>query len=1081
MRDFLFPQNVNSFFLTFRWKVIFLQLVICAGVVKGQEIWPERNLIDFTIQSDSEKIKSYTYVLERQSLDGIFRNIPRYREADFAGKAEIRLMDANGSEVILSLEEAPVAEDLLYDQYPSNRTFKVAGSGFSGRVAWSQKGLTGLVYTPEGHFFIQPVDDLHHQSYTIENEILKSFICETEDTGNSLERRNSGNYRSISSNGDIMRTFRIAILCTNEFCEKRNSNLNLINADIFSYLSVMNAMYERELAITFILVANNNLIVFNESDDGINPGALPGTRLTAVHDAITQHIGSANFDIGHAFHELAAPGNGGIVGSGVASIGTVCNPSQKGRGWSSAGGDYDAAFFMYIFGHEVGHQLNARHTFYGTSGSCGGANRSPGNGYEPGSGNTLMSYEGICFQSGSCTHSHNIEPFATSFYLHAHSIQQILNYVENEVSCYQTSSTGNSPPSVSVPGSFVIPAHTAFRLDGSATDQDGDLIRYNWEQFDTDMLVLNCPDGEPLFAGSQNTGPIFRSYDPSPQGFSRMFPALQVVLTGHEFAGEVYPLVGRTMNFRLNARDFNPAGGGYSYSSTSVTVDGNSGPFRITMGNSPLGHLAGQPIMVTWEVGGTNTPPVSCSDVDIYFSIDGGLTFPFILASQVPNDGSEEVTLPLVETSQGRIMIKAFDNIFFDINKSNITLISNCNVAGGAIIFNDPVVAALGDEQLVLNLKTGQKMNQYSSTITESDLSTGLIFENGENSGQCGSISGIQPKYHQIKFIPDASGEYTILRSVDFFPVINVYSGDFNPMSICQNWIASGNYLENGILFIRSPFVVNLSQGQEYTLVISDFDGSDIPGTYTLEFTHPNEGNLFNTHPFPGPGMVITYIISDNEQEILDITDDADLTDSFLYPPGKYEVISLSYLSSQDPAVYIGQSISDLQNAINGQEFCGAFSENGVEVTIQGCVPGIQWVTNPSSMFGPGSFSFVVEQACPGDTIYFDAGLTGETIVVQSEIVLDKDLNITGLGMNNLTLSGDNSHRIFNIQPNVVVSIRNLSLKDGASAIHGGAFRNMGELILEDVLFENNLEGNLPKAFTNHELVRMFGQIIIRE
>ncbi|HMQ08197.1 MAG TPA: M12 family metallo-peptidase [Saprospiraceae bacterium] len=1081
MRNFFFPENVNIFSITLRLNIIFFKLVICGGLLQGQDTWPERNLIHFATQSESEKLRSVTYELGRQSLEGIFRNVPRYREAVIIGKTEISLMDAHGKEVHLSLEEAPVAEDFLYEQYPSNRTFKVSGNGFSGRLAWSEEGLTGLVYTPEGHFFVQPIDELYHQSYMIENEVLKSFICETEDTGSGLDRRDAGTYRSILTHGDILRTFRIAILCTNEFCEKRNNNLNNINADIFSYLSVLNAMYERELAISFILVANNNLIVFNESDDGINPGAPSGNRLTAVHNAITQNIGSAHFDIGHAFHELDAPGDGGIVGSGVASIGTICNASQKGRGWSSAGGDYDAAFFMYIFGHEVGHQLNARHTFYGTSGSCAGTNRSPGNGYEPGSGNTLMSYEGICLQSGSCTHSHNIEPFVSTFYLHAHSIQQILNYVVNEVNCYQSASTGNSPPSITVPGGFIIPAHTAFQLEGSATDPDGDLIRYNWEQFDTDMLVLNCPDGEPLFAGSQNTGPVFRSYDPSPQGFSRMFPALQVVLTGNEYAGEVFPLVGRTMNFRLNARDFNPAGGGYSYSSVPVTVDGNSGPFRITMGNLPLGLMSGQTLIVTWDVAGTNAPPVSCNDVDIYFSTDGGLTFPYLLASQVPNEGSAEVTLPIAETSQGRIMIKAFGNIFLDINKSNITLISDCSVAGGTIIFNDPVVAALGDEELVLNLRTGLKMNQYSATINESDLSTGLIFENGENSGQCGSINAIQPKYHQIKFIPDADGDYTILRSADFFPVINVYSGDFNPVSLCQNWIASGNYLESGFLFIRSPFTVNLSQGQEYTLVISDFDGNDIPGTYTLEFIHPNEGNLFNTHPFPGPGMVITYITSDENQNILDISDEVDLSNSSLYPPGKYEVISLSYLSSQNPAVYIGQSISDLQNSINSLEFCGALSENWVEVTIQGCIPGIQIVTNTSSEFVPGSLSFIVEQACPGDTIYFDTGLSGETIVVQSEIVLDKDLNINGLGMNHLTLSGDNSHRIFNIQSHVVVSLKNVSLKNGASAIHGGALRNMGELILENVLFENNLEGSLPKAFTNHEIVRMFGQIIIQE
>ena len=45
------------------------------------------------------------------------------------------------------------------------------------------------------------------------------------------------------------------------------------------------------------------------------------------------------------------------------------------------------------------------------------------------------------------------------------------------------SNTGNTPPEVTVPnGGFFIPIETPFRLEGSATDADGDDLKYCWEQ-----------------------------------------------------------------------------------------------------------------------------------------------------------------------------------------------------------------------------------------------------------------------------------------------------------------------------------------------------------------------------------------------------------------------------------------------------------------------------------------------------------------------------------------------------------------------------------------------------------------------
>ena len=66
--------------------------------------------------------------------------------------------------------------------------------------------------------------------------------------------------------------------------------------------------------------------------------------------------------------------------------------------------------------------------------------------------------------------------------------------------------------------------------------------------------------------------------------------------------------------------------------------------------------------------------PVSCANVDIYLSTDGGLTYPTLLASNVPNDGSEVITVPNTPTTTARIMVICENGTFFDISDNNFTI-----------------------------------------------------------------------------------------------------------------------------------------------------------------------------------------------------------------------------------------------------------------------------------------------------------------------------------------------------------------------------------------------------------------------
>src|SRR5690606_5869274 len=62
---------------------------------------------------------------------------------------------------------------------------------------------------------------------------------------------------------------------------------------------------------------------------------------------------------------------------------------------------------------------------------------------------------------------------------------------------------------------------------------------------------------------------------------------------------------------------------------------------------------------------------VNAEYVDIYMTNNGGFSFPILLASKVPNDGSETVTLPSAVSTANRIMVKGHDHVFYDISNTN--------------------------------------------------------------------------------------------------------------------------------------------------------------------------------------------------------------------------------------------------------------------------------------------------------------------------------------------------------------------------------------------------------------------------
>jgi subtilisin-like proprotein convertase family protein len=83
------------------------------------------------------------------------------------------------------------------------------------------------------------------------------------------------------------------------------------------------------------------------------------------------------------------------------------------------------------------------------------------------------------------------------------------------------------------------------------------------------------------------------------------------------------------------------------------------------------------------------------TNVNIKLSLDGGVTFPYTLAADTPNDGSETITVPSTPASQTcRVLVEPTGNRYFAINSKSFyvgyQIVNTCNTYSFSTPFSLP-------------------------------------------------------------------------------------------------------------------------------------------------------------------------------------------------------------------------------------------------------------------------------------------------------------------------------------------------------------------------------------------------------
>lgn len=813
-------------------------------------LWQETNenrLIHFEKKETASTISEYKlFSVDLVVLKNLLSNAAD--RFDFVSSQEVIISfpDAAGEIQEYAVYEAPVLHPDLGAQFPEIKSY--VGFGIDDKTAMIRFSVTlfgfhGMIFKPGQTTLINPyTTDLNH--YIVFDKKVaqtdRNFECLTEeDVSEDLPEGihfSPRNAYDIESNTGIFRTYRLALACTEEYsqyhinqagvsggtlAQRQGAVLAAMNVTI----TRVNGVYERDMSLTMQIIPNNLPIIFllPENPDTLNNNN-GGTLLNQIQAVVDAGVGFNNYDIGHVFS---------TGGGGIAQLYSPCS-SNKARGVTGSNAPVGDAFDIDYVAHEMGHQYGATHT---QNNNC---SRSTISSVEPGSASTIMGYAGIC--------SPNVQ-FNSDSYFHTVSLAQMDAFVASSGNCSNNINNNNTAPFIQPLQNYIIPRSTPFVLKGNATDEDNDALTYCWEQTNTQVST------QPPQANS-TAGPNFRSRLPvtSPD---RYMPMMTTVLTGATAnTWEVVPSVGRTMDFALTVRDNRtPNGGQTARENMTVTTVSTAGPFLVTTPNIHVTWQAGSNQTVTWDVAGTTSNGVDTPFVDIYLSTNGGGSFPILLASQVPNDGSEIITIPNIPGSQNRIMVMGHNNIFFDVSNSNFS-ITAASTPTMAIAFNgfegeqNKSICQGGNTQFNINYLT---IGNFSSntTFSASGQPSGVSIDfNPQNSNTAGTIqmnvtagSSVTPGLYAITATATSG---SVVKQVNYY--LNILNSNFS--SITLNTPANG---ETGVAPSSLNFNWQASSGATaYDLEIatdSDFNNIvlsvSVPTNSYTATDLPSSSNLY--------------------------------------------------------------------------------------------------------------------------------------------------------------------------------------------------------------------------------------------
>ena len=691
-----------------------------------QSFWHNLYFDDYSLTAD----------LDRDYLVSSLEFTPNINSR-ISSNVVLEIPSHNGSKKDFRFFETNVLPPSLKRKYPNIKSYMGIGienPSHRSSIVLFKNGLYGLLIDENGNSHIK-VDKNHRAIITRNGQSSEHPLdnnCEINmQQNNSRDINDDIFWNCVGADepcyivGSTLTTYRFAgIMSERVTNEVSDGTVEGGLAWMVSMVNQINLLWIRELSFKLEMVEESDQLIFTDN----NPAPDIFQQDPSCH---------SSGDPKYCELEQVKPYLETVIGPGGD------NTPQNNRTWEY-GAHFDTRYnggvaYMpgststnnanyEVFNHEIGHNLGSPH------------NISIEGGWRCTIGGTVM---------GSRVRT--LEGFSGDQYS-SHTIELAMNY-RNDPMIYQdigiwggdytngsnTEETGNIIPEVIVPESgFIIPKETPFFLEGTSSPSNPNYT-YSWEQNDAsdESFSMNPLDNSlPFFLPGK--GPLFSSIDPTPNGFLRYFPAIQSLLDnnysteindyGTILTVEKLPFASREINMRFIVRTNDPYAGSLNHRNLQFFVSGTAGPFRITSQSDSTIWEVGSDETITWDVANTNDPNgVNCQAVDILLSLNGDGNFDFIIVESVPNTGSYTFTIaPTIPTDSTRVMIRASDNIFFDINNGKIN-IQNANIP--SISLSDEMIESSLPNDSLSTISIGITNNGEEGSVLSYQSYTGTDFQ----------------------------------------------------------------------------------------------------------------------------------------------------------------------------------------------------------------------------------------------------------------------------------------------------------------------------------------------------------------
>ncbi len=650
-------------------------ILLTISTVNAQDWKPvNQNTLRVQVKDNHKALKNAKiYALDRKTFDDKLTYIAsRYSQEE--GNV-IKIPNAQGHIERFVIWEASNFTPETQAKFPALRSYvgkSLEDSNAYLRLSTGPSGISSTIfregnqpefmetYSSDGQYF-----EVHTNGNT-----SKSLICSTPDDHPAHVGINLDESLGKKASDKTFRTYRLALSVTGEYAQYFGGTVEQALEAMNNTMTRVNGVFEKDMAINFVFSENIEQLIFLDpkTDPYSNSLSLSKWNLE-LQRHLTNNYGNEKYDIGHLFGDSGGGGNAGCIGC-ICSDPSRNDPYGKGSGYTSpldgppSGDGFDINFVV----HEIGHQVGANHSFSFKS-EMYGVN------VEPGSGSSIMGYAGIT--------NYDVQKNSDAYFTNR-NIQQVQANLASLNGCGIARPILNTPPQIELTKTnYTIPVGTAFKLDATVTDAEGDHILTNWEQNDNaDYLTVGANS---RVSATKTKGPNFRSFAPVPETY-RYFPKFQSILKGtltrqaslntsiNNAIWESVTTVPRVYNFTVTARDQNPEGPQTQFKTLRIQAIGTEA-FTVLTPNTTDAKLPlkNETITVTWDVAATNTAPINTEKVKISISWDNGETFQEL--GIVNNTGTANFPQPSDGqiTNNGFIMIEAIDNIFLAVKPFSST------------------------------------------------------------------------------------------------------------------------------------------------------------------------------------------------------------------------------------------------------------------------------------------------------------------------------------------------------------------------------------------------------------------------